>query len=333
MIPRRLKHAVEVLLETPLVGRSIAGAGESRLLVLMLHRFIDRSGDPDSITSSLRHLLEGLHAARIPVVDLDDGIETVRECRVFGASGRLAVSITVDDGYADFGEIGWPVLKAYDCPTSLFVVPGIIDGRDWFWWDKLEWLSQHNGFQRLASTPLRGSGGQTWRLSSQLPEAKSLLKQIPASEMPDVLDQITQLCEADLPSLPPPSFRTHTWAELLRLSREGVRIGAHSMTHPILSQCDPFRAKAELHDSVRRIASEFENPLLGFCFPNGKVGDFGDRELQLLGEIGVPWAVTTDARLLRQQDLTERHDTIPTIPRVAFGPRLGYLLWLARPTG
>lgn len=332
MIPKRLKGMVEVLLETPLVARSIAGAGESRLLVLMLHRFIDRSGDPDSITSPLRHLLEGLHAARIPIVDLDDGIEAVRDGRVFAASRRLAVSITVDDGYEDFGEIGWPVLKAYDCPTSLFVVPGIIDRRDWFWWDKLEWLSQQRGFQRLASTPLLRSGGQTWRLSNQLPEVRSLLKQIPASEVTDVLDQIAQLSEVDLPSLPPRSYRTHTWAELLRLSKEGVRIGAHSMTHPILSRCDPFRAKAELHDSVRRIASEFEHPVLGFCFPNGKVGDFGDRELRLLGEIGVPWAVTTEARLLCQQDLAERHATIPTIPRVAFGPRLGYFLWLARPT-
>lgn len=331
MTVRYVKRAVERTLETRAIASSIARMGRTRLLVLMLHRFTDGRGEPNGTARQLKALLENLHASRIPIVDLDAGIEIVRQGRTFHGGARLAVAFTVDDGYQDFAQVGWPIFKAYDCPTALFVVPGVIDIEDWFWWDKLAWLARCDGFARLSSAPLIGASGQTWRLSGQLKITAEQLKSLPAKEVPQVLASIAANIGVQLPSSPPSEYLVSSWEELRLLSTEGVKIGAHSMTHPIISRCDTPQARRELHDSITRISSEFHNVCPGFCFPNGQPQDFGNRDLMLLKEIGASYAVTTEPRLLQQSDLIQAHQFIPTVPRVAFGPRLGNLLWLSRP--
>jgi hypothetical protein len=46
-----------------------------------------------------------------------------------------AVVFTVDDGYADFAEVGAPVFAAYDCPVTVFLVTDFVSGRLWYWFD------------------------------------------------------------------------------------------------------------------------------------------------------------------------------------------------------
>ena len=49
------------------------------------------------------------------------------------------VVVTVDDGYRDFYRVGWPALRKYGIPATLFVVTGFIDRECCLWVDRVTW--------------------------------------------------------------------------------------------------------------------------------------------------------------------------------------------------
>jgi len=67
-------------------------------------------------------------ASRYDVLPLLDAVRALRD-------GRLparALSITFDDGYADFAELAWPVFRHNDLPVTQFVVSARVGGTsDW----------------------------------------------------------------------------------------------------------------------------------------------------------------------------------------------------------
>jgi peptidoglycan/xylan/chitin deacetylase (PgdA/CDA1 family) len=85
-----------------------------------------------------------------------------------------------------------------------------------------------------------------------------------------------------------------TSAEVVELRRAGMQVGAHTVSHPILSKLSPGDMRRELEDS-----KAFLERLLGervglFAYPNGKPGvDFDERAVALVRELGFDAAVTT----------------------------------------
>lgn len=66
-----------------------------------------------------------------PVVDLDDVVARVRP----GAEARSAVSVTFDDGTADFVEHALPVLLRHEIPVALYLATAHVDEGRSFWGD------------------------------------------------------------------------------------------------------------------------------------------------------------------------------------------------------
>lgn len=70
-----------------------------------------------------------------------------------------------------------------------------------------------------------------------------------------------------------------------------MRFGPHTVTHPILSRTDDEQSRRELTDSWARLRAEATQPTPVFCYPNGQWGDFGEREVTTLRELGLLGAV------------------------------------------
>lgn len=89
-----------------------------------------------------------------------------------------------------------------------------------------------------------------------------------------------------------------TWDDARRLVREGVEIGVHTRTHPILSQvADRGRLRDEIVTPKARIEAEVGRAALHFCYPNGRREDFTDDAIELLRAAGYRTAVTTERGL------------------------------------
>jgi len=94
---------------------------EFRSVILTYHS-IDGHGSVLSVNpDTFRRQLEWLASSRIPVAPLS---------QIRRHPG--AVALTFDDGYRNFAEVAWPLLRRYGFPATVFVVAGKVAGRnDW----------------------------------------------------------------------------------------------------------------------------------------------------------------------------------------------------------
>ncbi len=88
---------------------------------------------------------------------------------------------------------------------------------------------------------------------------------------------------------PPPAL---SWDEVGELVAGGlVDVQSHTLTHPLLPQVDPQRARAEIVESKREIEAHVPYALTSFCYPAGL---YGPREVELVRAAGYAAAVTTN---------------------------------------
>jgi peptidoglycan/xylan/chitin deacetylase (PgdA/CDA1 family) len=58
-------------------------------------------------------------------------------------------------------------------------------------------------------------------------------------------------------------------AEIRDLSTRGIGFGAHSVTHPRLSQIEPARMRDEVQSSKAQLEAILQSPVAHFCYPYG----------------------------------------------------------------
>ncbi len=298
------------------VGAALATAiGLEPRSIWCLHRFV-RPGDAwtgDSV-EAVGHVIRGLSARGVRFVALDDLLS--------GAPlGGPAVAVTVDDGYADFATHAWPMFKALRCPASLFLTTGPVVERQWFWGDYLDHVLSrltrpHVDIELMGMrVELRDPGHR--RRSGRL--LRDALKLVPDDERRAVLADLARQAGVDPTEAPSAPYRALEPAQVQQLAAEGVQFGAHSVTHPILSRCSAAVARWEITESVRTVQDIIGRPVTTFAYPNGALHDFSAREVAVLGNMGVPVAVTTSrGRIVDTADRLR-------LPRLIFRPDLGLM--------
>jgi len=87
------------------------------------------------------------------------------------------------------------------------------------------------------------------------------------------------------------------------LAAAGMQIGAHTVSHPILSRLDEAGARAEMASSKAELESLLGRPVTLFAYPNGKPGqDFLPRDAELARQLGFRAAVSTSPGAARHGD-------------------------------
>lgn len=87
---------------------------------------------------------------------------------------RAALSLTFDDGYADFAELAWPVLRHNDLPVTLFVVSARVGASsDWGGGTPVRPLLSWDALKKLVDKGLvLGSHSRTHRDLTALSDAE-----------------------------------------------------------------------------------------------------------------------------------------------------------------
>jgi len=127
------------LLELPGFQELCRRLSRKHIRVLMYHRF-EKTGEvrprhlPSTIFSKQLDYILRHHQVWEP----DQQLAAITDSSLL--KGKPPVIITIDDGYLDFFEVAFPLLKERALPATLFVTTGFVDGRLWFWWDRLAYL-------------------------------------------------------------------------------------------------------------------------------------------------------------------------------------------------
>lgn len=202
-----------------------------------------------------------------------------------------AAAVTFDDGYADFGTHAAPILARYGIPATVFLATGPLDGGGPLWHDRV-----FSAFRRSDGRPLEVEG-MTLTMATDGERRASLerfLDRIRRDEIEAREARIRSLYTAM--GIEPSETTTPamlTWEEVATLDRAGVRFGAHTVHHPILSRIAPEVASREIRGSKDAVERRLGHPIGLFAYPVGSSVDYDDSVKALVRDAGFTGAVTT----------------------------------------
>jgi hypothetical protein len=75
-------------------------------------------------------------------------------------------------------------------------------------------------------------------------------------------------------------------AELKQLADAGMTIGAHALTHPVLSLSSEEEARCEIQESKIQLERSLGTPVWAFAYPFGNPSTIGSREVRLARQAG-----------------------------------------------
>jgi peptidoglycan/xylan/chitin deacetylase (PgdA/CDA1 family) len=220
---------------------------------------LNLSATPASFVQQMRHVVKHYRAVAMPeVLDAINRNVPVPE---------RAVLISFDDAYTDFAEIAWPILKRFGLPATLFVPTAYPDHPErTFWWERL-----YQAFANTCRTVLRESPLGPLPLTRPEERRRSLLaliKYVPTRPHDAAMKLVDAVC-AQLLEQPPSCASILSWNQLRQLANDGVTLGSHSRTHPIMTQISPRQIREEIRQSQEDLKREIGFALPIFCYPNG----------------------------------------------------------------
>ncbi len=284
-----------------------------KLLVLVYHRFSNGEEIGKTSATVFRRHLDYL-VRHYRVVSLTEAVSRVSALQKL--SGREAV-ITIDDGYHDFYDIAFPILREYNVPATVYAVTGFVEGHCWIWTDIARYVSlsasnadleiEING--TMVKRSLNGPGSRLAAAGA----VNQVLKKLSDQEKDRELERFAQIMKVEVPDRPPPEFGSFTWDQAREMASAGIEIGSHTVSHPILTNVDAERLTSELEDSKIIIQREIGTNTVHFCYPNG---DYAERERNAVEQAGYASAVSTEIRLC--SDSADRFQ----IPRIDAEPEM-----------
>jgi peptidoglycan/xylan/chitin deacetylase (PgdA/CDA1 family) len=291
-----LKSAVRSVFARPLFVRGARHVLRAdRPCIFTLHRFASPFGDPGGCPEAeLSRALAFLQRSGCTFISLHDLIQMMRAGELLP---KFAVAFSVDDGYFDFVDVGVPVFSHYNCPVTLFVVTGFLDGKIWLWWDKLEYIFSMTKKSSVYVEAVDWTRPLSWKTAQErrlvLHRIRSALKQVPDQTKHQVIRKVAEYLAVNLPERCPDRYRPISWDQAKACDRCGVEFGPHTVTHPILSRVSDTQALYEISESWARVRAECGKPVPILAYPNGDASSFGKRECEISASAGLLSCLTT----------------------------------------
>ncbi len=277
-----------MLMRIPLSVLSPPGR-RGRLSILIFHRVLAKADPlfPDLPTAAEFEARMRWVRSWFNVLPLGSAIERLYA----GELPARALSITFDDGYADNEEVAAPILQHLAMTATFFVSTGFLRGAC-MWNDRVIEAIRHAPGPMLDLTG-HGLGRHALTgISERRKAIDSMLATIKHLE-PHQRDALTDLIVAATGGKPSPALMMRP-LQLPRLRAKGMDIGAHTVSHPILTRLNPDQAFDEMTRSKTELENVLDEPVRLFAYPNGVPGqDYGREHAEMARRCGFEGAVST----------------------------------------
>jgi peptidoglycan/xylan/chitin deacetylase (PgdA/CDA1 family) len=296
-------------------ARAIAGAvrrRSARGVVLLYHRIAGPRRDPqwlDVSASNFERQL-GVLARECAPLALDE----FERRRRSGTLPPRAVTVTFDDGYADNLLAAAPLIEKLAVPATVFVTAGMTGATGEFWWDDVERIAFSS--RRLAGPvpgllfpwsaadgePLSELARDAWTIAREddpTPRHRlyraicAALRPLDAHTRESALSALRAW--AGVIAVARPSHRTLSFDELRALAlAPGLTIGAHTMTHPVLSLLPASAQREELGSSRETLERELGGPVRVTAYPYGTRADVSAETVRAARDAGFDFALANE---------------------------------------
>lgn len=262
---------------------------KGRLSILIFHRVLASSDPlfPDVPTALEFEARMRWVRSWFTVLPLGPAIEMLYA----GNLPSRAMAITFDDGYADNEELAAPILASLGLTATFFISTGFLDG-GCMWNDR---VIEAVRSCETAELDLSAAGLGKFPLSSYVDRGRAVsailsgIKHFEPTQRTSATDGV--VAAAGGRPAPSPMMQSD---QLRRLRKLGMDIGAHTVTHPILTRLDPRAASDEMANSKRELEGILGESVDLFAYPNGVPGqDYASSHALMARECGFRAAVST----------------------------------------
>jgi peptidoglycan/xylan/chitin deacetylase (PgdA/CDA1 family) len=276
---KRMGSRLSKLARMPWV--SLRNRLETPVLVLAYHRVAPVAGDaigmavtPENFRAQMAYLRE-----HYPVLRFEDD---------WSKADRPSVVITFDDGYADNRESALPILEELGLPAAFFISSGTIGAEGEFWWDEVEKIFLGGGdLGDLPASLSLAEGGVTGQWKTDGPEQRmrayrEVHKHLKPMDTGRRAVLLAALRKWSGRTQARPSHRALRMDELKSLAASPcVTIGAHTVSHPMLSGRPKADQEREILASRKDLESWLGKPIDVFSYPFGDHGDYNGDTLAI----------------------------------------------------
>jgi peptidoglycan/xylan/chitin deacetylase (PgdA/CDA1 family) len=288
--------------------------------ILMLHRVLHDTVTAFDLPSCYRMRGTAISAEELDRVLESNGpilaLEAVEQALARGEAPPHGAVLTFDDGYREHLDVVAPRLAERGVPATFYVATGLHgDGAAVAAVDAWYWLLDHC-VERVARVRLPSGGefrGRVDTLEGKAAwvggEPKGALLAATDRQQTAMIEALAESVGCMLPvDLAARLYlRRAEWTALIRL---GMRVGAHSVSHPRLTQLDDDSLEEEVRgsvDVVKRLATP-----VAFAYPDGA---HDERVTRLVRRAAVSSSVTCEPGLVNLGTDVMR------LPRVFVSPR------------
>lgn len=297
------------------VARRVRSLVRPATPIFMMHRF----ESPDLGVGGVSPAVLASHLAYLRREGYD--LVQLMDLTTPARNRRPRVAFTLDDGMTDFIDIGLNVFKEYDCPCTVFVATGFVDGTCWHWHDQIELMFTATTRKSISVEV----AGKTYRFELNSPAAVEhaisrcslLLRAVASSDRVSALRRLGHLLEVEIPSQPPPRYTAMSWDQIRRCADTGlVTFGPHSVTHPELTALTEEESRREILGSWQRIQEAGTGVIPIFAYP---FGTYLMRDVAILSKTTLAGAVTSEFRYAKPNAFAPHNDDQRfTVPRVTY---------------
>ena len=307
-------RSIHALKLTKLLPRNHGGLG----VVFMAHR-VSPDGAPGSrfapnsylsITPDyLAQTIDYVRAQDMDIISIDDVSR-----RIVNPTGRRFAVFTLDDGYRDNLEHAYRVFKRLKAPFTIYIPSSWPDGGGRLWWLALEAIIAANDFiePEIASLPAKFMCRTVSQKNRAFRTLDKYFDGIKDCERMAHVDALAGKYKVDMEELS--RIMIMNWDDIRKLADDDLAtIGAHSVTHRVLSDLNPDELCNELEQSRTDIERKLGRPCRHLAYPYGDVRCVGEREFLGARNAGYQTAVTTSSRPVQTGD----GENLLALPRIS----------------
>jgi len=225
-----------------------------------------------------------------------------RDPQSFQDIKRKLCAVVFDDGYRDFLEFALPILQCYQMPSSMYIVSGCVQSQLPPWTYQLDNCLYHSRRLKMdidtSFLPEQLKKTQWESVQQRVEFGKALkisLKKMSNERRIAVFNQVLQ----ELDDAEQPSGLMLNWDEIRYIISEGVEVGSHTHSHPLLaSMYDEAAIKHELQQSYDLIRENCKITPYTISYP---IGSYDQRVMSISRELGYQLGLAVDQKFYDEQ--------------------------------
>ncbi len=195
--------------------------------------------------------------------------------------------LTFDDGWRDTYTTAYPCLRKFGMPVTIFLTTGAIEGREGFWVERLRRAWRVPSSHAQVKSVLSRVAVENKDRVAELEDIVEWLKHMPAEKRRLLLER---LLPAENSGDADEADSMLTWNQVIEMSRDGVEIGAHTVSHPLLSYEKDTTVEHELRISKQILEEKLGKKVRALAYPNGA---WDERVRRWVEKVGYECAFTT----------------------------------------